>query len=182
MPVPTSHSSHPPFPLDTYLCICSLHLCHYFCFADGFICTIFLLSPYILWFWMHFQLFLFVAILGLLLFSLSWPCQVPACFTGIFLAFSGEDLHFLPSYTYMSLPRAFWSLKSWNNILEVPSGHISSSFFFFWATNHLNLLSIPFIIAHLYCSAPPWMRMCLTSGGWWGADSVCWPGLAPLVF
>ena len=106
-----------------------LYLYLYSCPADEFICTIFLVSPYTLWFWTHFRLFLFVAILGLL-FSLSWPFHVPAYFTGMFLAFAGEDLHFLPSYTHISLPCDFWSLKSWNNILKVPSGCIFLLLFF----------------------------------------------------
>ena len=128
MSIPTSQvipPSHPParpyirsLSISLFLPCRWVHLYHFSTFP---------IYPLIL---KHFQLFLFVAILGLLLFSLSWTFQVPAYFTGIFLAFSGEDLHFLTSYTHMSLPRAFWSLKSWNNILKVPSGHISSFFFF----------------------------------------------------
>ena len=95
--------------------------------------------------------------------SLSWPFQVPAYFTGIFLAFAGKDRHHPPSCTRISLPHAFWSLTSWNNILKVPYGHIFLLIYFFselqiiriYCPSYLQaLISIVVLLHECACVSP----------------------------
>ena len=72
-------------------------------------CTVFLVSPFTLWFWMHFQLFLSVAILGLLLLSL-------------FLGHS-KSLHISQGYSWLLLVKTVTTHPAVHvSLFHMPSG------------------------------------------------------------